>query len=160
MARPLPRLSCPLIPSSHLFDCGNGEIHAAAQSCRSPGLRLPAVAIVASAGGGCGYGIGPIHRAASHCPAADPVRAYLEQILAGLRDAGQAVFHIVLDADEDVLRQRIEGSGEAQAWRLAHLAQCRASRSWMIGAADLVVNTGDQTPSAVVHQIAGALPGL
>jgi hypothetical protein len=87
-------------------------------------------------------------------------RAYLEQILAGLRDAGQAVFHVVLDADEDVLRQRIRSSGEAQDWRLAHLAQYRVSRSWMIPAADLVVNTADQTPSAAAYQIAEALPGL
>jgi hypothetical protein len=63
-------------------------------------------------------------------------RPYLEQILAGLRDAGQGVFHVVLDADEDVLRHRIEGSCEAHAWRLAHLAEYRASRSWMIPAAD------------------------
>lgn len=87
-------------------------------------------------------------------------RAYLELIFTGLRDTGQAVFHVVLDANEDVLRQRIEGSGEAQAWRLAHLAEYRASRSWMIPAADLVVNTGGQIPSAVAHQIAQALPGL
>lgn len=87
-------------------------------------------------------------------------RAYLEQIFAGLREVGQTVFHVVLDADEDELRQRIQGSGEAQAWRLAHLAEYRSSRSWMIQAADLVVNTGGQTPSAVAHQITDALPGL
>jgi hypothetical protein len=79
---------------------------------------------------------------------------------AGLRDAGQAVYHVVLDADEDVLRQRIEDYGEAQAWRLAHSAEYRTSRSWTIPAADLVVNTAGQTPSAVAHQIAGAVSGL
>jgi hypothetical protein len=51
------------------------------------------------------------------------VRAYLEQIFAGLRVAGLSVFHVVLDADEDILRQRILGSDEAQAWRLAHLVR-------------------------------------
>ena len=86
-------------------------------------------------------------------------RAYLEQIFAGLRDAGLPVFHVVLDADEDILRQRIQDSPEAQAWRLAHLAEYRASRSWMIPAADLVVDTGHQIPSAAAHQIADALPG-
>jgi hypothetical protein len=55
------------------------------------------------------------------------VRAYLEQIFAGLRDAGLDVFHIVLDAGEEVLRQRIQGSAEAQAWRLDHLAEYRSS---------------------------------
>jgi len=65
-------------------------------------------------------------------------RACLEQIFAGLRGAGLPVFHVVLDADEDVLRQRIQRSPEAQAWRLAHLAGYRASRSWMIPAGVVV----------------------
>lgn len=86
-------------------------------------------------------------------------RAYLKQIFAGLRDAGLPVFHVVLDAGEEILRQRIQGSGEAQAWRLAHLAGYQASRSWLIPAADLVVDTGYQTPYEAAHQIAGALPG-
>lgn len=43
------------------------------------------------------------------------VRAYLEQIFAGLRDAGLDVFHVVLDVGEEVLRQRIQGSVEAQS---------------------------------------------
>jgi hypothetical protein len=74
------------------------------------------------------------------------VRAYLEQIFAGLRDAGLDVFHVVLDADEEVLRQRIQGSGEAQAWRLDHLSEYRSSRAWMIRAADLAVDTSCRTP--------------
>jgi hypothetical protein len=32
------------------------------------------------------------------------------------------VFHVVLDASEEILQQRIQGSAEAQAWRLDHLA--------------------------------------
>jgi hypothetical protein len=48
-------------------------------------------------------------------------RAYLKQIFAGLRDTGLPVFHVVLDADEEILRQRIQGSNEAQAWRLVLL---------------------------------------
>lgn len=88
------------------------------------------------------------------------VRAYLEQIIAGLSDAGLPVFHVVLDADEQMLRQRIQGSAEAQAWRLDHLAQYQAARSWMIPAADLVVDTGCQTPAQAARQIAGALRGL
>jgi peptidylprolyl isomerase len=86
------------------------------------------------------------------------VRAYLEQIFAGLRDAGLDVFHVVLDAGEEVLRQRIKGSAEAQAWRLGHLAEYRSSRPWMIRAADLAVDTSRLTPAEIAHQIAGALP--
>jgi hypothetical protein len=55
-------------------------------------------------------------------------------------------------------RERIQGSDEAQAWRLAHLAEYRSARSWMILAADLVVDTGCRTASAVAHQIADSLP--
>jgi hypothetical protein len=87
-------------------------------------------------------------------------RAYLEQIFAGLRDAGLPVFHVVLDADEHILRERIQGSPEAPVWRLAHLAEYRALRSWMIPAADLVVDIGRRTPSAAADQIVDALPGL
>ena len=78
-------------------------------------------------------------------------RAYLEQIFAGLSEAGLRVFHVLLDADEEILRERIQGSPEAQAWRLAHLAGYRASRSWMIPAADVVVDTGRRTPSSAAH---------
>ena len=86
------------------------------------------------------------------------VRAYLEQIFAGLRDAGLDVLHFVLDADEEVLRQRIQGSAEARAWRLDHLAEYRSSRAWMIQAADLAVDTACRTPPEIAHQIAAALP--
>jgi len=86
------------------------------------------------------------------------VRAYLEQIFAGLRDAGLDVFHIMLDAGDQVLRQRIQGSAEARAWRLDHLAEYRSSRAWMIQAADLAVDAGRQTPTEIAHQIAAALP--
>jgi hypothetical protein len=55
--------------------------------------------------------------------------SYLEEIFAGLRDAGLTVFHVVLDADDDILRQRIHGSPEAQQWRLAHLPAYQQSRS-------------------------------
>ena len=86
------------------------------------------------------------------------VRAYLEQIFAGLRDAGLDVFHVVLDAAEDVLQQRIQSSAEAQAWRLDHLAEYRTSRAWMIRAADLTMDTSCRTPAEIAYQIASALP--
>jgi hypothetical protein len=82
---------------------------------------------------------------------------YLDQIVAGLRDAGLRVFHVVLDADDDILRERILGSAEAQQWRLAHLPAYQQSRSWMIRAADLVVDTGYRTPLEAAGRIADAL---
>lgn len=85
------------------------------------------------------------------------VRAYREQIFAGLRGAGLDVFHVVLDASEEVLRQRIQGSGEA-GLAPDHLAEYRSSRAWMIRAAALAVDTGCRTPAQIAHQIASALP--
>lgn len=46
------------------------------------------------------------------------VRAYLEQIFAGLRDAGLDVFHVVLDTSEEVQRQRIQGSARLKEQHL------------------------------------------
>jgi chloramphenicol 3-O-phosphotransferase len=86
------------------------------------------------------------------------VREYLGEIFTGLRAAGLAVFHVLLDADEEVLRHRIQGSDEAQAWRLAHLAGYRAARPWLIEAADLVVDTAAAAPDEVANRVAGALP--
>jgi AAA domain-containing protein len=88
------------------------------------------------------------------------VRAYLEEIFAGLRHARLDIFHVVLDVGEEVLRRRIQGSAEAQAWRLDHLAAYRSSRAWMIQAADLAVDTSRRTPAESAAQIADALPDL
>lgn len=85
-------------------------------------------------------------------------RAYLDQIFAGLRNAGLTVFHVGLDANDEILRQRIHGSAEARQWRLAHLPAYQHSRPWMIRAADLVVDTRHRTPAEAAQQIAGALP--
>jgi len=53
---------------------------------------------------------------------------YLAGIFTGLRAAGLAVFHILLDASDEVLRHRIEASREARQWRLDHLAEYRQAR--------------------------------
>jgi AAA domain len=84
-------------------------------------------------------------------------RGYLDEIFAGLRDAGLKVFHVLLDADDDVLRQRIHGSAEAQQWRLDHLPAYQQSRTWMMPAADLIVDTGHRTSAEAARQIASAL---
>ena len=86
-------------------------------------------------------------------------REYLDKILVPLRVAGLEVFHVVLDADEAVLRSRIEGSDEASMWRLDHLDEYRAARPWMVEAADLVVDTAATTPPQIARRIHSALPG-
>jgi AAA domain len=86
-------------------------------------------------------------------------RPYLQQIRAGLEAAGQPVFHVLLDASDDALRRRIEGSDEARQWRLDHLAAYRTARDWMTREADLVVDTTTLSASAAAEKIAAALPG-
>jgi chloramphenicol 3-O-phosphotransferase len=87
-------------------------------------------------------------------------RPYLQEIVGGLRALDLGVFHVVLDADEAALRSRIEGSDEATQWRLDHLAQYRAARSWMIEEADLVVDTTAVRPAQAAQLIARKLSGI
>jgi hypothetical protein len=87
-------------------------------------------------------------------------REHLDQVLVPLRVAGLEVLHVVLDADEAVLRSRIEGADEAQAWRLDHLDEYKSARSWMVETADLVVDTAASTPPQIARRILAALPAL
>lgn len=87
-------------------------------------------------------------------------REYLDQVLVPLRVAGLEVFHVLLDADEAVLRSRIEGSDEASIWRLDHLDEYCAARPWMVETADLVVDTAATTPPQIARKIFAALPGM
>jgi AAA domain len=87
-------------------------------------------------------------------------RERLDQVLVPLRVAGLEVFQVLLDADEAVLRSRIEGSDEAMAWRLDHLDEYKAARPWMVDMADLVVDTVASTPPQIARRILAGLPGL
>jgi hypothetical protein len=49
--------------------------------------------------------------------------------------------HVVLTADDETLRPRIQGGDEGHEWRMAHLERFRTARSWVSAAADLVVDT-------------------
>ena len=85
-------------------------------------------------------------------------RGYLAEIFNGLRTAGLAVFHVLLDADDEVLRRRIGASQEATQWRLDHLATYRRARAWLRCEADLVLDTGALTAAQAAREIASALP--
>jgi chloramphenicol 3-O-phosphotransferase len=85
---------------------------------------------------------------------------YLDQIFAPLHAAELEVFHVVLDAADEVLRSRIEGSDEARVWRLGHLDAYSAARAWMVESADLVVDTAASTPPQIARRIVAALPDL
>jgi predicted kinase len=87
-------------------------------------------------------------------------REYFDQIFAQLRAAELDTFHVVLDAADAVLRNRIETSDEAREWRLTHLDEYQDARSWMIEAADYVVDTAASTPPQIARRIFTALPDL
>jgi hypothetical protein len=79
-------------------------------------------------------------------------RTYLDEILRGLRGHGVDVLHVLLDATDEELRQRIlsdrtlpTGDGVAErttCWRLAKLDEYGAARSWLREEAAVVVDTG------------------
>lgn len=87
-------------------------------------------------------------------------KPYLEEITAALHAAGLEVFHVLLDVQEPVLRNRIEASREAVEWRLEHVAEYQAARPWLRDAADLIVDTTQLSPADAALRIAGALPRL
>jgi hypothetical protein len=86
------------------------------------------------------------------------VPAYWHELREGFTASSLDVFHVLLDAEPDVLRARIEGGQiepQASQWRLEHMAEYAAARAWMVDAADLVVDTTDLAPadvSALIRQ--------
>ncbi len=85
--------------------------------------------------------------------------AYWDELEAGLSARNRSVFHVVLDADEEALRRRIDGDrNEAQArqWRLDHLPAFVEARSWLTRSADLVIDTTDRSADEVAGLIVEA----
>ena len=72
------------------------------------------------------------------------VEEYWHEIVEGLARLGHDVVHVVLKADPDVVRRRIDSDKietTARAWRHRHLDAYATARDWLIPAADLVVDT-------------------
>lgn len=86
-------------------------------------------------------------------------RRYRAEIFAGLRAAQLTLFHVLLDADDDALRNRIEVSDEARQWRLDHLDMYRTARNGLRKDADLIVDTTALHAVEAAHLIADALAG-
>jgi len=87
---------------------------------------------------------------------------YWTELTATFDDLDEQIFHVVLDADEPTLRNRIENDRReltGRQWRLDHVSQYTAAREWMIADADLVVDTSRLTAQDVVAHIAGAING-
>jgi broad-specificity NMP kinase len=88
------------------------------------------------------------------------VEHYWRELRSGLEDVGHEVFHVLLDCDETVLRDRIVSDVDersAREWRVRHLDDFRAARTWMVRAADQVVDTTSSDPGEVAAQILDAV---
>ena len=93
---------------------------------------------------------------------------YQQEIFGRFLRAQVPTFLVLLEADEQVMRQRIEaadevpGDAEANAgvrtWRLRHLSDFLRNRAWMAAAADLVVDTTDLTPREAAATVVKSLP--
>lgn len=81
---------------------------------------------------------------------------YWDQLVHGLSQRGHDVLHVLLDADESVLRARIEADMElavARQGRLDHLSRYAEARTWMSQRADLVVDTTNITPDQAADAV-------
>ncbi len=88
------------------------------------------------------------------------VEEYWEELRAGLDKQGFGVFHVVLDADESALRERIaadEQDRSAAPWRLDHVGTFAEARPWMTARADLVVDTTGLAASEVAAHVLDVL---
>lgn len=89
---------------------------------------------------------------------------YYREIFDRFRTDGVAAFMVLLDAEDEVLKQRVEESVEfpndpvasarVRRWRLAHLTGYARSRDWMASIADLVVDTTDLTAAQAAKTVA------
>jgi len=86
-------------------------------------------------------------------------QAYWAELTGGFRKQKLDVFHVLLEADPQVLAQRIEAEEAertARQWRLDHIGGYLAARGWLTAAADLVVDSTTRTPEQVAQVIVTA----
>lgn len=78
---------------------------------------------------------------------------YWDEVEAGLSERGHGVLHVLLEADEPIMRSRIEADAVARQGRLDHWPKFAEARSWMARRADLVVDTTQLTPGQAADRI-------
>ncbi|WP_418907066.1 AAA family ATPase [Glutamicibacter endophyticus] len=68
----------------------------------------------------------------------------------------ETILHVVLDADAQTLKRRIDGDcieAGARQWRLDHIGDYLVSRNWMLSDADLVIDTRGLEPDEIARRI-------
>lgn len=84
--------------------------------------------------------------------------SYWVELRHGMVADGLDVVHVVLDCDDETLRQRIENDrveSAARQWRIDHIEKSIAARPWLVAEADFVVDTTHLTPEDAAHLILG-----
>jgi predicted kinase len=82
---------------------------------------------------------------------------YWQELTDRLSENDVTVFHVLLDADESALRQRITTSAEALEWRLDHIPRYVTARAeWLADRADLVLDMSQLRPEDAARTIAEA----
>ncbi|WP_323791962.1 AAA family ATPase [Nocardioides sp.] len=81
---------------------------------------------------------------------------YWDELVGGLARLGHDVVHVLLEAEESVMVQRIEAvevERGTRQWRLDHLAQYAVARPWLVSRADLIIDSTDLTPDEVAARV-------
>lgn len=85
---------------------------------------------------------------------------YWDEIESGLASLGHEVLHVVLEAEERVMRRRIDSDEVergARQWRLDHLPTYAAARPWLVTRADLLLDTTALTPQEAADLVVDAV---
>lgn len=85
---------------------------------------------------------------------------YWSELAGGFAALGHTMFHVVLDCDATVLRDRIradEVERDALRWRLDHVERFGEARAWLRSSADLVIDTSATPADDVAEAIVEAL---
>jgi energy-coupling factor transporter ATP-binding protein EcfA2 len=89
-------------------------------------------------------------------------RSYFEEILGRLARRSSEAYHVILDADTETLRERIQGhemfpddperSAQVRQWRLRRVHDFLIARSWLADVTCVVDSTG-LTPAEVASRV-------
>jgi broad-specificity NMP kinase len=82
-----------------------------------------------------------------------------DELESGLVARGHELFHVVLEADAEEVRRRIDADEvevTAKAWRHEHLPVDDEAWEWLIRRADLVLDTSSRDASEVASDILAA----
>lgn len=86
--------------------------------------------------------------------------SYWDELMRGLPRRGHEVFHVLVDADEAVMRSRIQADDVAVQGRPDHLPRFARARGSMAGRPDSVVDTTDLAPAQAADRIWDATDNL